>query len=162
VKAVKRRGLMLLVGIGLLLGFGNVFAQEQEKPLLDLTRVPPPSGKTITAKEFRLELEKHFSGGVFSTIDRTLPTLEDLEKMLTFFEPFLERFYPGQKVLGLFGLLLVTSWKTSPIVLYVRADFELGILTTKGWYRLIEDPELKKIKIEPLPSFPFKPIYLST
>jgi len=151
---------VLLVALGLLVAFGTALGQEE--PLIDLNQVPLPSGKTITPREFRFELEKYFAGGVFSVFDRTLPTVEDVEKMVAFFETFLDKFYPGQKILGLFGLLVATPWKTAPLALYVRADFELAVLTTKGWYRLVEDPEIKKIKIEPLPVFPVRPVYLST
>jgi len=135
----------------------------EEKPLLDLSKVPlPSSGKTIAPEDFRSELKGCFTGGSFSFVTRTLPTIEDLSKMLEFFQLFLDTFYPGQKILGLLGLLILTPWKDTTLVLYTyKGEFQLAFLTTQGWYRVVEDPKTSKIRIEPL-SLEYKPSYLST
>jgi hypothetical protein len=80
--------------------------------------------------------------------------------MISFVEGFLCEMYPGDKILGLLGLLANTSWKEASLVLYLDDDgFRIAVLTTTGWMVIFKDQQTCKLKIAPL-SLNRKPIYL--
>jgi|YelNatPaOPRAMG01_1025707.scaffolds.fasta_scaffold85867_1 hypothetical protein len=138
----------------------SVLAQEKP-PALDLAKMPPiTSGKSIAWSEFHAKLKEIFLGGSCQTITRQIPTPGDVEKMISFVEGFLCEMYPGDKILGLLGLLANTSWKEASLVLYLDDDgFRIAVLTTTGWMVIFKDQQTCKLKIAPL-SLNRKPIYL--
>jgi len=138
----------------------SVLAQEKP-PVLDLAKMPPiTSGKSITWPEFHTKLREIFLGGSCQTITRQIPTLQDLQKMISFVESFLCEIYPGDKILGLLGLLANTAWKEASLVFYLDEDgFRVAVLTTTGWVVIFKDQQTCKLKIAPL-SLNRKPIYL--
>jgi len=140
--------LLLALGIGM----------SQECPSIDLSQIPPPTGPKIEWAQFQTKLNEIFSGGVCSTNPRILPTPNDCLAMLNFVQPFLSQVYPGNKAIGLFGLLAKSSWKEAAIVLYLyRDEFGIGVLTTEGW-RIIREDENGKLEIAS-PAFKRKPMY---